>query len=70
MASLLALKGWTKTTGSRSRITFYYGDDMVTNYSGKKEEVRPWTQAPALLAELRDRLEKGVLDLLLIGVTD
>jgi len=57
-ASLLTLDGWTKTTGTRSRITFYDGDDMVTNYSGKKEEVRSWTQAPALLANVRERLEK------------
>jgi alkylated DNA repair dioxygenase AlkB len=55
---LLKLHGWTKRTGTRSLITFYDGDAMVSNYSGTKEPVRPWTEAPGLLTEVREKLKQ------------
>lgn len=42
----------------RRYITFYDGEGMATDSSGRKEIVTPWRMAPALLIEARKKLEQ------------
>jgi alkylated DNA repair dioxygenase AlkB len=55
-AELEKLKGWYSPAQGRKRITFYDGADMVSNYRGTKETVRPWTQAPTPLMKCREKI--------------